>query len=274
MIDPGAVLAEPAAAQVEEEVPGSLAQMRAGEVSVLGPFETPGLPPRRIRVYLPRAYDPTRPSFALYLFDGQNVFDDGPSFAGGWHAHQAVEALAKSKQPVPVVIGVDHGGPDRVRELSPFPLEAEPGLAGVLLDWITAGLMPALNAELNLLPGPLGAMVGGSSMGGLASLWAHFHYPRAFGGALALSPSLWFADRAIFADVASRPTPEVSRIYLDGGAREDKGRLIPLVKGIVQHLAERGYDSDRLMWRADSKGAHSEASWRRRLPRALRFLYG
>jgi hypothetical protein len=66
----------------------------------------------------------------------------------------------------------------------------------------------------------------------------------------------------------------VSRIYLDGGAREDKGRLIPLVKGIVQHLAERGYDSDRLMWRADSKGAHSEASWRRRLPRALRFLYG
>src|SRR3954468_23112097 len=42
---------------------------------------------------------------------------------------------------------------------------------------------------------------------------------------------------------------------------------------MAEHLLERGYDSDSLMWRADARGTHSEASWRRRLPAALRFMY-
>jgi hypothetical protein len=42
---------------------------------------------------------------------------------------------------------------------------------------------------------------------------------------------------------------------------------------MTAHLAGRGYDDDRLMFRPDSRGAHNEASWRRRLPKALRFLY-
>jgi predicted alpha/beta superfamily hydrolase len=259
---------------IEEGLPGSLARMMPGEVNLLGPFAVPELAPRQVRVYLPRAYDPGRPSFALYLFDGQNVFEDFPSFSGGWYAHEAVEGLARSKRrPVPVVIGIDHGGPGRNVELSPFPFEAGPGQAPLLLDWITSRLMPVLTAELNLVPGPLGAVIGGSSMGGLASFWAHFHYPAAFGGALVMSPSFWVADKAIFADVASQPTPEVTRLYLDAGAREAKGQVVAAAKKMVEHLIDRGYDSDRLMWRADAKGTHSEAHWRRRLPKALRFMY-
>jgi trehalose-phosphatase len=262
-----------AASPVEEGIPGSLARMQPGEINLLGPFAVPGLAPRLIRIYLPRAYDPAKPSFALYMFDGQNVFDDEPSFSGGWYAHEAVEGLAKSKRPVPVVIGIDHGGLRRNLELSPFPIEAEPGQAPLLLDWITARLMPALTAELNLIPGPLGAVIGGSSMGGLASFWAHFHYPQAFGRALVMSPSFWVANQAIFADIAAQPIPEVSRIYMDAGAREAKGRLVEAVKRMAEHLVSRGYDSDHLMWRADARGTHSEAHWRRRLPKALRFIY-
>jgi predicted alpha/beta superfamily hydrolase len=258
---------------VEVGIPGSLARMIPGEINLLGPFEVPGLAPRLIRVYLPREYSPEEPHFVLYMFDGQNVFDDLPSFSGGWYLHEAVEGLAKSRRPVPVVVGVDHGGPERNLELSPFPFEAEPGKIETLLDWMTGSLMPALTAELNLIPGPLGAVVGGSSMGGLASFWAHFHHPEAFGGALVMSPSFWVGNEAIFGDVAERPSPEVSRIYVDAGAKEDKGRVVEAVKRMVEHLTVRGYDSDRLMWRADARGTHSEASWRRRLPAALRFMY-
>jgi predicted alpha/beta superfamily hydrolase len=258
---------------VEAGVPGALARMRPGQINFLGPFETPGLAPRLIRVYLPRSYDPTKPSFALYMFDGQNIFDDEPSFSGGWYVHHAVEKLARSKRPVPVVIAIDHGGPGRNKELSPFAFDQEPGQISPLLDWVTTRLMPALTAELNLVPGPLGAVVGGSSMGGLASLWSHFHYPGAFGGALVMSPSFWLADEAIFDDIAGQPTPDVTRVYMDAGAREDKGRVVDAVKRMAEHLVARGYDADRLMWRADPKGSHSEADWRRRLPKALRFMY-
>lgn len=258
---------------VEKVIPGSLARMEPGRINLLGPFETPGLAPRMIRVYLPRHYNPANPSFGLYLFDGQNVFDDEPSFSGGWYAHEAVEKLARSKRPVPVVIGIDHGGAGRNRELSPFSFDMEEGQIPTLLDWVTTRLMPALTAELNLVPGPFGAVVGGSSMGGLAALWSHFHYPEAFGGALVMSPSFWLADEAIFDYIAGQPTPAVTRVYMDAGAREDKGKVVDAVKRMAQHLVARGYDADRLMWRADPKGTHSEADWRRRLPKALRFMY-
>lgn len=263
----------PVPVPVESGLPGSLVRMRAGEINVLGLFEVPGLAPRCVRVYLPRDYTPERPSLSLYMFDGQNVFEDAPSFSGGWHLHEAVERLARARRPVPVAVGIDHGGKKRTRELSPFELFGEPGQAPLLLDWVTGSLMPALTAELNVTPGPLGAVIGGSSMGGLCALWSHFHYPHAFGGALAMSPSFWVANEAIFADIGEQPAPEPSRIYLDAGAREDKGRLVPIVAVMAAHLAGRGYDADRLMWRPDAKGAHNEASWRRRLPKALRFLY-
>jgi predicted alpha/beta superfamily hydrolase len=264
---------EPEEPTVEAAVPGSLARMKPGEINLLGPFKVPGLAPRPIRIYLPRSYDPTELHFALYMFDGQNVFDDAPSFSGGWYLHDAVEGLAKLRRPTPVVIGIEHGGPGRNLELSPFPFESDPGQIALLLDWVTEHLMPALTTELNLVPPPLGAVIGGSSMGGLAALWSHFHYPQSFGGALVMSPSLWVANQAIFVDIAAQPSPPVSRIYLDAGGREDKGKVVEAVKRMAEHLVERDYDSDRLMWRADAKGTHSEGAWRRRLPKALRFMY-
>jgi enterochelin esterase-like enzyme len=264
---------EPVHPTVEAGLPGALGGMKPGEVNVLGPFAVPGLAPRLIRVYLPRGYNPAEPHFGLYLFDGQNDFDDAPSFSGGWYIHEAVEGLAKTKRPVPVVVGIDHGGAERILELSPFAVEEQTGKLENLLDWVTGHLMPALTAELNLIPGPLGAVIGGSSMGGLAAFWSHFRHPEAFGGSLVMSPSFWLSNQAIFGDIAARPTPEVSRLYLDAGAREDRGKVVEAVKTMAEHLVGRGYDSDRLMWRADARGTHSEGSWRRRLPAALRFMY-
>ena len=258
---------------VEAGIPGSLGRLHAGGVNVLGPFLVPGLAPRQVRVYLPRTYDPEAQHVALYMFDGQNVFDDSASFSGGWYLHEAVEKLSGTGRPVPVVVGIDHGGEQRVLELSPFPFEGEEPKIDLFLLWVTGSLMPALNAELKLIPGPLGAVAGGSSMGGLAAFYAHLRHPEAFGGALVMSPSFWVATNKILEWVVDQPTPEVSRIYLDCGAREGRGTLMPIVAAMAAHLASRGYEDDRLMWRPDAKGGHNEASWRRRLPKALRFLY-
>ncbi|MFY9822382.1 MAG: alpha/beta hydrolase-fold protein [Thermoanaerobaculia bacterium] len=280
MSDTPSLLAEPAAPaepdppEVAAGIPGARAGMKPGEINLLGPFAVPGLLPRRVRVYLPRDYDAAKLHPGLYLFDGQNDFDDAPSFAGGWHAQEAVEKLAKSKRPVPVVIGIDHGGVERIFELSPFTIEGQTGKLEILLNWITGHLMPALTAELSLIPGPEGAVIGGSSLGGLAAFWSHFRHPEAFGGALAMSPSFWISNQAIFANLAARSLPAVSRLYLDAGAKEDKGRVVEAVKTMAKHLERRGYDPAHLMWRLDARGTHSEACWRRRLPGALRFMYG
>jgi enterochelin esterase-like enzyme len=249
------------------------AEWHPGQIHILGPLAVPGHAPRNVRVYLPSTFTPDVPRFALYMFDGQNIFDDGPSFSGGWYLHEAVERMARSRRPAPIVVGIDHGGPSRLDELSPWACKDCDGQVEALLGWITGSLMPRLAAELPLIPGPVGAVVGGSSMGGLAALYAHFHSPQSFGGAMVLSPSFWLNDAAILRWLPEQPTPELSRVYLDCGVREGRGIVLPQVAEIAAQLATRGYGEDRLMFRPDPRGAHSEASWRRRLPRALRFFY-
>lgn len=265
-------------------VAGLARRLEPGVVHLLGPLAVPGFRPRFVRIYVPSDFSPARPHPALVLFDGQNLFGDAEAYAGGWHVDEVVEGLGAKAGPKPVVLGIDHGEEERISELSPFPLPARlfPGLeegvdpAGRLdafLAWVTGDLLNALASELPL-PWQVGTtFVGGSSMGGLAAFYAHFQAPEIFGGALAMSPSFWLADRAIFREVASRPNPPISRIYLDAGGREDRGRLVPVARAMADRLQERGWGADRLYWRFDLLGTHSEASWRRRLPRALRFLF-
>jgi len=253
---------------------GVLSRLVPGQVNVLGPFEVPGFKPRYVRVYLPHGYTPERTWMGLYLFDGQNLFGDEGTFSGGWHVHKAVEGLARTHRPVPVVIGIDHGAEERIDELNPFTLEGTPGRLPAFAAWITGTLMPVLGAELHLVEPPFGAVIGGSSMGGLAALWTHFHHPRSFSGAMAMSPSIWIDHQKIFEDLAAQPEPELSRIYLDAGAKENRGMFLPLVASLAHQLTGRGWDRDQLLWRPDARGLHNEASWRRRLPKALRFLYG
>jgi hypothetical protein len=62
-------------------------------------------------------------------------------------------------------------------------------------------------------------------------------------------------------------------VYLDCGAREGGGRMLPLVERMAKKLRGRGYPPEQLMMRADQRGAHNERHWRRRLPLALRFMF-
>ncbi len=265
------VLAAPPPA-LPEDAPLA-AEWQPGQIHILGPLAVPGHAPRLVRVFLPSTFTPEAPRYTLYMFDGQNIFDDGPSFSGGWHLHEAVERMARSRRPAPIVVAIDHGGAARIDELSPWECKHSAGQLDVLLAWIAGSLMPRLAAELPLIAGPVGSVIGGSSMGGLAAFYAHFHNPAAFGGAMVLSPSFWLDDAAILRWLPKQPVPAVSRVYLDCGVREGRGTVLPQVAEAAAQLATRGYDEHRLMFRPDPRGAHSETSWRRRLPRALRFFY-
>ena len=240
-----------------------------GRLHVDAPWHVPGFASRHVRIYTP-AGDPGSPRPLLLLFDGQNVFDDAGSFAGGWHTHRAIEKLAR-KRPRPIVVGIDHGGVDRIRELSPFPTRAGAGAGESFVGWVAHTLVPEMRRRHAIVPGPAGVLIGGSSMGGLAATYAHFRYPEVFGGALAMSPSFWLGGRAIHDFVQAQPTPWTSRVYLDAGSRE--GGMATLVERMAGHLRERGYGDDKLLARVDPRGGHNEPSWRRRLPGALRFFY-
>ncbi len=240
-------------------------------VKVTGPYEIiPGVAPKRhVRVYEPRrAREGDRP--ALVLFDGQNVFDDAPSFAGGWHAHRTVERLARSVMP-PVVLGIDHGHEHRISELSPFDFGSTRGSLDALLDWLARWLLPKLRSEHQLTSDPARTIIGGSSMGGLAALYAHLKRPDVFGGAIAMSPSLWVGRGAIMRFAERHPPRPGARIYLDAGAKEAGGRMLQAAERMASILGE---SPASIKFVADARGQHREADWRRRLLPAMRFHFG
>ena len=214
--------------------------------------------PRRVRVHVPAAA--VFPAPVLVLFDGQNVFGDAGSYAGGWHADVAADQLASTVRR-PIVVGVDHGGIGRITELWQ---ELDPFLA-----FVKGEVLPAVRArwETEPLTG-----IGGSSMGGLAAFAAHLRDPGTWSRALVMSPSLWVGRGAVFRELDRSPVPSPSRIYLDVGRREG-GAMPGLAERLARTLRLRGYGPLDLLWRPDARGTHQERHWRRRLPKALWFLF-
>lgn len=245
---------------------------RPGRIEALEEVEVRGFPRRTLRLYRPAEDDGRTPRPILYLFDGQNVFGDEGSFAGGWQVHRVIDGLDRRWYAAPFVVAIP-SSQQRQEELTPWPMDGRGGEADRFLDWVTFELVPALRRRLPVIDGPVGHAVGGSSWGGLTALYAHLRNPEQWGGALSLSPSAWVANFRIFDVLRGLGRPAISRIYLDCGALEAGGRMLPAARALADELRARGYRRDELWWRPDPRGAHDERAWARRLPRALRFMY-
>ncbi len=244
-----------------------------GSFESLGWMEVPGFPAREIPVYRPAGHRPEEAAPALFVFDGQNAFDDRPDGTPGWHLHRAVEALDLREHAAPLVVAIPHGGSARMDELTPWPIEGRGGRGDAFLDWVAGALVPRVRSRYRLPEGALGAALGGASWGALMALHGHFRFPGLFGGALSLSPSCWVGDFAIFEDLRRREVPRFSRLYLDCGGREAEGRMLPPARALAQELRGRGYGESQLRWVEDPDADHTELEWRKRLPAALRFMY-
>lgn len=233
-------------------------------------LRVPGFASRSLRIALPPDHDASVPRRLAIFFDGQNVFGDAGSHAGGWRADAAVARLAKARHR-PIAVGVDHGGDARLIELSPYRVLGRVGRAHDFLAWICGVLVPRLRRRFAVVEGPSGVILAGASLGGLAATYGHFTWPHVVGGALAMSPSFWIDDAAVASLLARRPP--VSRLYLDGGRYESEGTLAPRLREVKRHLLAHGHPERALRVVIDPKGKHEERSWRRRLPAALRWFH-
>jgi predicted alpha/beta superfamily hydrolase len=179
-------------------------------------------------------------------------------------------------------------GKDRLIEYSPFVDKIYGGGKGeAYLNFIVHTLKPLVDSAFRTLPNKHSTGILGSSMGGLISLYSFFRFPAVFGFAGVMSPSLWFANRAIFDYVEHAPFQQ-GKIYLDAGTREMGGhwpdqtilrsrsrRYYGRVRRMKRILVQKGYRPTRnLLHVEDVGGGHSEEAWAYRLPNAIRFFLG
>lgn len=245
---------------------------------------------RKVRVLLPAGYgdaaNKDRHYPVLYLLDGQNVFDACLSEVSHheWSADETVRKLiADKKIPPLIVVGVDHAGKDRAHEYLPYkdfagnPDMDEP--AGKLFpDFMNKEVMRLVNGNYRTLTGAANTGIGGSSYGGVASLYALLANPNAFGYGLIESPVLWVGMGQLVRDtspLAAMP----KKVFVAFGGKEASDplinqKMVGFIRQVESNFHAAGYDETNFRVVIEPEAEHTEAAWEKRLPGALTFLFG
>jgi predicted alpha/beta superfamily hydrolase len=230
-------------------------------------------------VYLPPRYheQPERRFPVLYMHDGQNLFDGATSFVPGmdWHVGHTADdfILTGAVQPV-IIVGIYNVGKVRIHEYTPTKA---PRLGGGRADryakFLIQEVMPFIQQEYRVLSDPRVTGMGGSSLGGLVSLYLGLKHPQIFGRLAALSPSLWWNQRMIHRFAAAAPVEPRPRIWLDIGTKEGP-RIVHDVEEFRDVLLQKGWQLGRDLHYQRIEGAeHNEAAWAQRVGPFLQFLY-
>jgi predicted alpha/beta superfamily hydrolase len=256
---------------------GNIKRHRAFHSEVLGNR-------RDVLVYLPPGYSrlSRRRYPVLYLHDGQNVFDAATSFAGvEWGVDEAAQRLIGRKLVEPlIIVAVANIGEERIHEYAPTPGVIEPkdkpkkrsrGLARIYGQFLIEELKPYIDRKYRTQREAEFTGLGGSSLGGLATLAMGILFPQAFTRLIVMSPSIWWDDFSVYRLVDMVEEKPPLKIWLDTGTAEPGWEQ---ARQLCNRLVEKGWSLDVDLSYLEIKGAdHSEAAWAMRVEPALRFLF-
>ncbi len=241
---------------------------------------------RDVIVYLPPGYDSekTRRYPVFYMHDGQNLFDGATSFIPGqeWHVDETAESLIAAGQIEPlIIVGIYNTGKDRINEYTPaedakYKMGGKADLYGRLL---VEELKPFVDQTYRTQQGAEHTGLGGSSLGGLVSLYLGLKYSDVFGRLAVVSPSVWFADKQIVHYVeALQKKPDV-RVWLDIGTKEGRTadeaqQTVAGARLLKDTLSNRGWKLGKDFQYIEADGAeHNERAWAARTEEVLKFLF-
>jgi enterochelin esterase-like enzyme len=236
---------------------------------------------RDLIVYVPPGYDeqPERSYPVLYMQDGQNLFDPRTSFIPGrtWEMREQADAAidAGTLEPL-VIVGIYNTGDRRLAEYT-FERDWQMG-GGEAAQYgmmLTRELMPFIASRYRVRREREHTGLGGSSLGGLVTLYLGLTYASLFGKLAVLSPSVWWNHKSILGYLNER-APEIwerPRLWLDVGDREGR-RTLHDVEALNRRLKANGWRAgETLHFEKVHGGTHDEASWARRVGPMLRFLF-
>jgi len=245
-------------------------------------FRSRILPDRRdLIVYLPSDYeaDVVRQYPVLYLNDGQNLFDPETSFIKGrtWQVRETADAAIAAGEIEPlIIVGIYNTGDRRLAE---YTHERDWQMGGGEADsygaLLTQELMPWIGEHYRVRVGREHTGLGGSSLGGLVSLYLGLKYPEIFGRLAVLSPSVWWNHKSILG-VLNETAPFLQhrpRIWLDVGDHEGRMTLRD-TELLAKRLRLNGWEDDEsLHFERIRGGTHEETSWATRVGPLLKFLF-
>ena len=236
---------------------------------------------RNVIVYLPPVYgeDLDRRYPVLYMHDGQNLIRPEDAFGGVvWAVDETAQSLILANEIEPIIIVGVYNTPGRLEEYTHVPairgrMKGKGGAADQYGQMLIEELKPFIDNEYRTRPEREFTGLGGSSLGGLVSMYLGLKRPDVFSRLAVMSPSAWWGNNQIIRDVARIGERLPLRIWLDIGKREGSG-IKHQVRALKEMLLANGWTMGADFAYAELPDArHEEAAWAARFGDVLKFLY-
>jgi predicted alpha/beta superfamily hydrolase len=236
---------------------------------------------------------PTR--HLLIAHDGQNIFDirTATRYRTWKMAQSAIRVSEKLGLTPPIIMGIFHSRSNenplgRILDLAPedpyqngipTPKNMETTVTpdelqgNKYLHQITDQIAPTISKELGIDLAEADTAIIGSSLGGLASLYALGKRPDFFTTALALSTH-WSAGGNPLVDalINALPAPGKHKVWMSYGSKGHDADYGPFQKYADQKMVNAGWEEGRNFFsRRYEKSGHNAKSWAKYLDQPMEF---
>lgn len=240
---------------------------------------------RLLHIYLPDNYYDTQERYpVMYMFDGHNLFSDADATYGkSWGLADFMRQYPKQM----IIVGMEcsHEGYARLNEYCPyykhmFGHEIIP-MGEQTFQWIINDVKPMIDREYRTWGHREATGIGGSSMGGLMSIYGVIVHNDIFSKAACVSPGIFHNISHLRSDLDRSWIDPDTRIYFGwgeieagkaarGGNPEFDTREARSVRKFEKQLQEKGADTYLyFQW----GGRHCEADWERQDPYFMDYLW-
>jgi enterochelin esterase-like enzyme len=252
---------------------------------------------RSIEVWLPFGYDRSKKYAVLYMHDGQALFDSTTNWnRQEWQIDEVMgNLLGKGTIQNTIVIGINNNGIKREAEFFPQASVANipdpektqlmnlmPGgpIADNYLRFIVTELKPYIDKIYSTYTDQQHTFMGGSSLGGMITLYALCKYPDVFSRGFCMSTH-WvgtFSQNVAVPTAVinylstSLPSPSNHKFYFDHGTMGLDSMYAAAQKRVDSLMQAKGYTNLNFKSLVIEGATHQEKDWAKRLAVPLMFL--
>lgn len=237
-------------------------------------FEIPQLnKTRKVWALLPHDYNTSEELYpVLYLQDAQNLFNEKSPF-GNWQIDKKLAVMSDYGIGKIIIIAIEHAEKERILEYNFGKTLLGEGQGKQYIRFLTDTLKPFVDKNFRTKPEREFTGIGGSSMGGLVSLFSGLIYPEVYGKLMIFSPSLWVIPKIKFSFLDFFD-PMETKIYLYAGG-EESATMVSHIKKFKKRLLKRDTLREKMEIKLsiNEKGKHNETYWSDEFPKAIEWLF-
>lgn len=284
----------------------NLPEVVTGKIERIPDFKSKYITSRNIDIWLPADYDKQTRYSVIYMHDGQMLFDSDITWNHqSWNIDDIIsDTLFSKKLKKFILVGIWNDGKTRHSDYFPQkPFEklskperdtiskklSELSKSDVLftpnsdnyLKFIVRELKPLIEKKYSVKSNRENTFIGGSSMGGMISLYAICEYPQIFGGAFCMSthwPGTFYTENNPFPESFLKyldqklPDPGKHMIYFDCGDQTLDALYPPIQKKVDDLMIIKLFNEKNWITRYFPGENHSEIAWNKRLHIPIEFL--